>query len=237
MAGSPFATDPSASSIDADGVRRIRTGGPVRAWQVIVPVALLAGAGIAIGLLWAGDAHEPRGVAGPARQAPTDARRVAVDPVTTVRAQGARRTDAPRAAIPPADPASSQSADDAVSGDPNDLASYFAPGDPVPTAAEVINSLQEAGDHTGLGAFNPPGTSPALRGLAVPAAFVLPPGYVRHHQVTDQGEPLEPILMFSPDLVLRDAAGRPIPLPEDRVVPPELAPPGLPLRPIDLPPQ
>ena len=37
-----------------------------------------------------------------------------------------------------------------------------------PTAAEVIEALQASGDHTGLGAFNPPGTSPPLQGLAVP---------------------------------------------------------------------
>lgn len=130
-----------------------------------------------------------------------------------------------------------QGPDDLPSDDPNDLASYFSPGDPEPTAAEVIEALQASGDHTGLGAFNPPGTSPVLAGIAVPEDFVLPEGYVRHHQVTDEGEPLEPILMFSPDYVFRDEAGQEIPIPEDRVVPPELAPPGLPIRPITIPKQ
>jgi hypothetical protein len=115
-------------------------------------------------------------------------------------------------------------------GDPDDLASYFRPGDPVPSTANLIKAMNEAGLRTGIAAFNPPGTSPPLEGLAVPADFELPPGYVRHHQATDEGETIEPILMFSPDLVLRDAQGRPIPLPANRVVPPELAPPGLPLR-------
>lgn len=115
-------------------------------------------------------------------------------------------------------------------GDPDDLASYFRPGDPVPTTANLIKAMNEAGIRTGIAAFNPPGTSPPLEGLAVPADFELPPGYVRHHQATDEGETIEPILMFSPDLVLRDAQGRPIALPANRVVPPELAPPGLPLR-------
>lgn len=124
---------------------------------------------------------------------------------------------------------------DSAPADPNDLATHFRPGDPVPSTRELIEALREAGDHGGIAAFNPPGTSPPLRGLAVPADYVLPPGYVRHHQVTDAGEPLEPILMFAPDLVLHDAQGRLIPLPEDRVVPPELAPPGLPIRPIDIP--
>ena len=116
------------------------------------------------------------------------------------------------------------------SNDPDDLAAYFQPGDPEPTAAEVITALQEAGVRTGLGAFNPPGTSPPLEGLAVPDDFRLPEGYARHHQVTDEGVPIEPILMFSPDFTLFDAQGRPLAMPADRVVPPELAPPGLPLR-------
>jgi len=111
----------------------------------------------------------------------------------------------------------------------DDLASYFKPGDPEPTGAELIEALNEAGIHTGIGAFNPPGTSPPLAGLAVPDDFELPEGFVRHHQVTDQGEPLEPILMFSPDIETYEAAGN-IPIPEDRIVTPELAPPGMPIR-------
>lgn len=121
-------------------------------------------------------------------------------------------------------------------GDANDIATYVSPNDPEPTAAELIKALRDSGDHGGIAAFNPPGTSPPLQGLAVPEDFVLPDGYVRHHQVTDQGEPIEAILMFSPDYVFRDAAGNVIPLPEDRVVPPEMAPPGLPIRPIEIPP-
>lgn len=114
--------------------------------------------------------------------------------------------------------------------DPNDLASYFKPGDAAPSAASVITALHQSGIRTGMGAFNPPGTSPPLEGLAVPEDFVLPEGYVRHHQVTDEGVTIEPILMFSPELTLRDAQGRLIALPANGVVPPELAPPGLPLR-------
>lgn len=115
-------------------------------------------------------------------------------------------------------------------GDPDDLASYFREGDAVPDTATLIKAMNEAGLRTGIGAFNPPGTSPPLAGLAVPEHFVLPPGYVRHHQVSDEGEIIEAILMFAPDAVLRDAQGQPIALPESLVVPPELAPPGLPIR-------
>lgn len=120
--------------------------------------------------------------------------------------------------------------------DPDDLANYVSPGDRAPTMGEVIEKLHEAGIRTGLGAFNPPGTSPPLVGLAVPEDFPLPEGYVRHYQATDDGQRIEPILMFSPDFDFRDAAGRPIALPDNLVVPPHLAPPGLPLRPIDIPP-
>ncbi|RDZ28666.1 hypothetical protein [Lysobacter silvisoli] len=133
--------------------------------------------------------------------------------------------------------ASLQDPQDMPSNDPDDLASYFQPGDPEPTGKQVIEALQQAGVRTGLGAFNPPGTSPPLQGLAVPEGYALPEGYVRHHQVTDEGVPIEPMLMFAPDFVLYDRKGRPIAMPPDRVVPPELAPPGMPLRPIRIPPR
>jgi len=123
--------------------------------------------------------------------------------------------------------------------DPNgdqtpDLADYVNPGEK-PTMTEVISRLHEAGVHTGLGAFNPPGTKPPLIGLAVPEDFALPPGYVRHYQATDDGQRIEPILMFAPDYQPTAADGRPVPVPRDRVVPPELAPPGLPIRRIAVP--
>ncbi len=101
--------------------------------------------------------------------------------------------------------------------------------------SEVITRLHEAGVHTGLGAFSPPGTRPPLVGLAVPEGFVLPKGYVRHHQATDDGQRIEAILMFAPEYQLFDAANNPIAMPKDRVVPPELAPPGLPIRRIVVP--
>lgn len=116
-----------------------------------------------------------------------------------------------------------------------DLKSYVARGEQ-PSMGEVIQRLHERGIHTGLGAFSPPGTRPPLVGLAVPEDFVLPKGYVRHHQATDDGQRIEAILMFAPDFQLHDAAGQPLPMPKDRVVPPELAPPGLPLRRIVIPP-
>lgn len=115
-----------------------------------------------------------------------------------------------------------------------DLADYLNPGER-PTMAEVIERLHANGVLSGLGAFQPPGTRPPLIGLAVPEDFELPPGYVRHHQVTDDGQEIEAILMFSPDAQWVDASGRPLELPADRVVPAELAPPGLTIRRIVLP--
>lgn len=115
-----------------------------------------------------------------------------------------------------------------------DLADHVNEGD-VPSMAEVIRRLHAAGVHTGLGAFSPPGTRPPLIGLAVPEGFPLPEGFVRHYQATDDGQRIEPILMFAPNPSVPDAGGRSIVLPADRVVPPELAPAGLPIRRIELP--
>lgn len=88
---------------------------------------------------------------------------------------------------------------------------------------------------TGIAVFNPPGTKKIKRGLVVPDDFELPPGYVRHHQVLDDGRELPAVLMFNPDSPPVDENGNPIPVPEDRLVTPENAPPGLPLEYLKLP--
>lgn len=125
--------------------------------------------------------------------------------------------------------------------DPNgdqtpDLADYVNPGER-PTMAQVIERLRAQGITGGLAAFSPPGARPPLVGLAVPEDFPLPPGYVRHYQATDDGQRIEPILMYSPYVaVVADASGRTVSVPEDRVVPPEAAPAGLPIRRIVVPP-
>ena len=115
-----------------------------------------------------------------------------------------------------------------------DLSDYVNAGEQ-PAMADVIDRLHMAGVHTGLGAFSPPGTRPALVGIAVPEDFVLPEGYVRHYQATDDGQRIEAILMFAPDHQFVDASGQPIVVPKDRVVPPELALPGMPVRRIVIP--
>jgi hypothetical protein len=216
----PHAAPPLA---DDDGVRVLRKAAPRFGIEARLSAGIALVVAITIGAaLWRPADETPRVVVArtePLIDAPDPARETtAQDTAVLV----ARRLDPALAARPFPSPN--------ASGDPDDLASYFRPGDPVPSTANLIKALNEAGVRTGIAAFNPPGTSPPLEGLAVPADFELPPGYVRHHQATDEGETIEPILMFSPDLVLRDAQGRPIPLPANRVVPPELAPPGLPRR-------
>lgn len=120
--------------------------------------------------------------------------------------------------------------------DPTPDLSDYVPKGAKPTMNEVIERLHKEGIHTGLGAFNPPGTRPPKVGIAVPEGYPLPEGYVRHYQATDDGQRIEPILMFAPDKQIFDANNKPIEIPADRVVPPELAPPGFPIRRIEIPP-
>ena len=118
--------------------------------------------------------------------------------------------------------------------DSNDLSNYVAAGQ-APKMEEVIDRLHDAGIYSGLGAFNPPGTSPPMIGLAVPEDYILPEGYVRHFQATDDGQRIEPILMYSPDFDFFDSNGQQIVIPDNRVVPDNMAPPGLAIRPIRIP--
>jgi len=102
---------------------------------------------------------------------------------------------------------------------------------------EPTYTLNKPGEHAGIAAFPPPGTKPIKRGIIVPDDFELPEGYVRHYQTTDDGRRLPPVLMFHPDYEGVDAQGNPVALPEDRIVPPDMAPPGLPIRTLDQPEQ
>lgn len=209
---------PSADPV-GDGVRVVRREGPgARRGLLYLALAAILVASVAAWLLSASR---------PPRDLPDDA---AAPP-----AADAAAMPTSGAADAPASPATVRRVADATGNDPmGDLSDYVPPGE-VPTMGEVIDRLHAAGVHTGLGAFQPPGTSPPLVGLAVPEDFPLPEGYVRHYQATDDGQRIEPILMFSPDFQFFDAAGNPVPIPADRVVPPEMAPPGLPIRRIEIP--
>jgi hypothetical protein len=236
----PHDTRPAAASVmDADGVcvrRATETG--LRPGRWILPALALGAVVGALALLAPKDrsaAPAPSGTADAAFPTADEGHRVATGRVAT---DPATATMVRRPRVAPAAPSPTPDLDFTLpSTDPDDLASHFRPGDPEPTMAELIEALRDSGVREGIAAFNPPGTSPLLGGIAVPADFELPPGYVRHHQVTDQGVDVEPILMFAPDVQFFDEQGRPIAIPDDRVVPPELAPPGLPIRPVELPPE
>ena len=102
-------------------------------------------------------------------------------------------------------------------------------------AKDYIAVLRENGETGGLAAFPPPGTNPPKSGIIVPEGYQLPEGYVRHYQTTDDGRRLDAILMLSPDYEFIDEHGSPIDVAEDRIVPPELAPPGLPIQLLEVP--
>jgi hypothetical protein len=98
----------------------------------------------------------------------------------------------------------------------------------------MTQDAEPSGPAEGLGLFRP-GTKPLKQGLIVPEDFELPPGYMRHYQTTDNGQMQKPILMFHPDHKPVDSNGQPVELPANRVVPPEMAPPGMPLDILELP--
>ncbi|MBJ7312545.1 hypothetical protein ACFOLJ_22675 [Rugamonas sp. CCM 8940] len=203
---------------------RSDTPGGAHAWRSrpgYLAIALLLAVG-GVGLLWFLAMPSDSGAAAASAAAPAAASTTAaVAPVPAPAVPAAMVRPPPAAPEGDADPT-------------RDLKSYVSRGE-TPSMGEVIERLHERGVHTGLGAFSPPGTRPPLVGLAVPEDFALPQGYVRHHQATDDGQRIEAILMFAPDFQLYDAAKQPIAMPADRVVPPELAPPGLPIRRIVLP--
>ena len=199
-----------------------------------VAVGIVGGA---LAWWWTSDANEP--VAQPPAPAALAvvpvAATVAVTPTAPVVVSAPAPASPPvRQAVPPLPGASVARMRDPHGDQTPDLSDYVNPGEQ-PTMAEVIARLNQAGVHTGLGAFSPPGTRPPLVGLAVPEDFALPDGYVRHYQATDDGQRIEPILMFAPGRDFVDAQGRAVAVPADRVVPPELAPAGLPIRRIAIP--
>lgn len=108
-----------------------------------------------------------------------------------------------------------------------------AAGGPEGWASEGQDRAEK--ERTGVAVFPAPGTKRIKPGIIVPDDFPLPPGYVRHFQATDKGRMLQAILMFHPDYKPQNADGSPIPLSEDRVVPPEMAPPGLPIEILEVP--
>jgi len=195
-----------------------------RSSPLIPAVLVLALAAWLVGRTWTKAAPRPL--------APTPASEPSASRSTDVTSGRAASPSAtappPVSAGPPAERAPLSHGERAVNApqQPDQRAASDADREPVFTA-------NAPGEAAGIAAFPPPGTKPIKHGIVVPDDFELPPGYVRHYQATDDGRRLVPILMFHPDFVPVDAAGNPIALPENRVVPPELAPPGLPIRTLD----
>ena len=203
------------SRIDADGVKLVEVAGVRKGvWLLGLALLLAGGAGLlALRLALRPDVPE----AGLARaEAPVAAVGAPAAPsaVAAPRARPVRRGAAPPPPPPPP-PAEAEA----------------------PTAVPPLPEFPvEPGEGpSGIALYPPPGTDPLKRGIRVPEDFELPEGYVRHHQATDDGEGLPAILMFHPDYEWLDENGDAIALPEDRIVPPELAPPGMPIEMLELP--
>lgn len=194
--------------IDGDGVKIVEVGGVRRGVWLLALALLVAGAALVIALELLVPGEPASGPAAPVAAAPGVAPAAPAPAPRPLRA--VRRSAAPVAAAPTA-PSAPLTA-------------------PTPTAPELPRFPDEPADQpTGIALFPPPGTDPPKVGLVVPEDFELPEGYVRHHQTTDDGVELPAILMFHPDYEWLDENGVPIPLPPDLVVPPELAPPGMPI--------
>ena len=198
-----------APRTDPDGVRILAGGGiRKRVWLLAGAVALASAALLAAGRL----AFE---FAGTAEAEEPRAVAAAAEPA---RAPEVSKLHAVPRAAQPAPPA--PQVDEIAPG---------APEEP----AYTIDSPGSA--PSGIALFPPPGTDPPKRGIIVPDDAELPEGYVRHYQATDDGKALPPILMFHPDYEWVDDQGAVVALPENRVVPPEMAPPGLPIQMLEIP--
>ncbi len=180
---------------------------PPRTWQIVLAICLvLVGATIGI-----------RALIAPSTESPltTETSRQNPEPPEKVE----------RTAPPPREPSPSERVT-------TDSADAIKPPDPAPGDATPGDDSQ---GRVGIDVFPPLGTKPNLSGIIVPDDFELPPGYVRHYQTSDDGRQLEPILMYHPKRRPVDSQGDPIDVPPDRIVPPEMAPEGLPLRMLPLP--
>lgn len=102
-------------------------------------------------------------------------------------------------------------------------------------ARDVIPALVASGEKTGIAVFPLPGTDPLKSGVIVPEGFELPEGFVRHYQTDDEGRQLPPVLTVHPDYDLVNERGEVVALPDGRIVPPELAPAGMPIRMLEVP--
>jgi hypothetical protein len=226
IAASQMAHESRPPEHDRDGVRVSETPGLQRAAWVLALVTLVIGIGtfLVITLIRRGAPEPPVDVEATRRPEPT--RGIVTEQV------------APPfpASAPAPGPRPHAVRHEAA---PSPTAGAAPPSEPRPprdvSAKDAIETLNAGGVHTGIAAFPPPGTKPVKRGIVVPDDFALPEGFVRHYQATDDGRQLAPILMLHPDYDLVDARGERVALPDDRVVPPELAPADMPVQILELP--
>jgi hypothetical protein len=226
VSGRTMASGPGTTDLERDGIRVVRASLVRRdVWGVVV-----VGLGVIVGLWLLRTGAPPVSVAAPPRPAAMASAAPAAAPAAPDTA-GAEPSGAP-----PTIPTSRGAKLRALRA--LGITPHRGPdGKPQIDAAPLIGALNAAGINDGIAAFPPPGTDPPRSGVIVPDDWVLPEGYVRHYQTTDDGEPLPPILMFHPDYTFTDEQGNPIAIPPDRIVPPELVPPGLPVRMLELPAQ
>jgi hypothetical protein len=213
---------------DGDGVRIFATpGARLVAWLAAAAMLIVVVATVVAWLVLRTDVPP---AAGPVARAATDGG--AISATSPAAPAAAPATTAPAsAAVAPAKPfRTARRKGPAAPATPP-----TAGGTKSLDAAPVIKALQAAGETEGIAAFGVPGTDPPKPGIIVPDDFELPEGYVRHYQVTDEGQQLPAILMFHPDYEFLDEHGAPVAIPADHIVPPEMAPPGLAIRMLDVP--
>jgi hypothetical protein len=203
-------SQPDASrSPRGDGVKVVARGGVRKSvWLVAGACALLS---LALLILFrlGGDGHDA-----PSPE-PEPPRQVAAAPAPA-EDRDAAKVEAPKRRVKPVE----------VKPD--------APADEEPPAREDAPfSIGPPG--SGIALFPPRDTKPIKIGIVVPEDFEVPEGYVRHYQATDDGAMLPAILMFHPDYEWVDDDGNRVELPADRVVPADMAPPGLPIEMLALP--
>jgi hypothetical protein len=205
--------------VDSDGVVRVeqrRAGGA--AWVLGLGIAITC---VCLGLSAWLIFDEPE-VESPPELVQTEPPPTAPPPSPTPRAPSRPAVTPTRPAVKPALP---KHLEQQVAEVPEEVLAQLPEG---------LYEMPKPGEGpTGMMLFPAPGTDPLKKGIIVPEDFELPPGYVRHYQATDDGERLPAILMFSPDKPPLDANGQPMQVPENGIVPPELAPPGLPIQMLD----
>lgn len=205
--------------IDSDGVVRVEQGRASGAtWVLGLGIALTC---VALGLsAWlVFDKPEVESLPVPTRSAPARVESPAPSPAP------APVRPAARPVKPSPAPAMSRHHQEQVQAVPEEVLAQLPEG---------LFEMPKPGEApTGMMLFPEPGTDPLKKGIIVPEDFELPPGYVRHYQATDDGERLPAILMFSPDKPPLDANGEPMKVTENGIVPPELAPPGMPIQMLD----